>query len=222
MKDFINIKFDDRQLQKGLGDLINKQLDFAKAQALTAIALKVKDAEVRGIQSTFDNPTPFTERSVGVIKARKSNMQAVVYLKDKAATYLAPYEFGGEHVLNSRALLNPKDIKLNQYGNLPRGALARLKARPDIFIGVIQTKAGPINGVWQRSMSIARAKAAGKNGRKLARANTSGALKLLIRFGDALPVRKELHWFDRAGRVVRMYQGKALEDGMAQALSTAR
>lgn len=221
MDDFINIKFDDKQIQKGLGDLINKQLDFAKAQALTAIAQKVQQAEVRGIQSTFENPTSFTQHSVGIIKARKSTMQAVVYLKDKAADYLEPYEFGGVHHLNSKALLNPKDISLNQYGNLPRATLARLKGRPDIFIGIIQTKAGPINGVWQRSMSIAHAKVAGKKGRKLTRANTTGALKLLIRFGDALPVHKHLNWFKRAGRVVSMYQARALEDAMAQALATA-
>jgi hypothetical protein len=33
--------------------------------------------------------------------------------------YLEPFEFGGEHNLMV-VLLNPKDIKFNKYGNLPR------------------------------------------------------------------------------------------------------
>ena len=83
----------------------------------------------------------------GMRGARKDDLTAIVFVKPIAARYLLPYEEGGDHVLPGRALLNPKDIKLNANGQLPRGILARLKARPDIFIGPVQTKTGPVNGV---------------------------------------------------------------------------
>lgn len=86
----------------------SKQLPFAMAQAINATAARVQAAEQANIKATFDSPTPFTQKSVGVSKARKSSPVAVVYIKKIAAAYLLPYETGGVHKLNSRALLNPK------------------------------------------------------------------------------------------------------------------
>lgn len=43
-----------------------KQLPFAMAQAINATAARVQAAEQANIKSTFDNPTPFTQKSVGV------------------------------------------------------------------------------------------------------------------------------------------------------------
>lgn len=63
-------------------------------------------------------------------------------LPGQCASYLEPFEFGEEHKLSGSALLNPKDIKLNKYGNLPRNKLSQLKAK----IGDV----GGVNAVWQR------------------------------------------------------------------------
>jgi hypothetical protein len=142
-------------------------------------------------------------------------------MKDITAKYLAPYESGGVHVLPSKALLNPKDIKLDQYGQLPKSTLARLKARPDIFIGPVTTKAGIVNGVWQRSTSP-NAKVKGRGGRVLRGANKTGRLKLLIRFGDALPVRKQLRFGLTAKRIVDAKLAPAFAEAMARAEATAR
>ncbi len=207
-----------------------KQLPFAMAQAINATAARVQAAEQANIKSTFDNPTPFTQKSVGVSKARKSSPVAVVYIKKIAAAYLLPYETGGVHKLNSRALLNPKGVKLKSYGNLPRAAMGRLKARPDVYVGSIRTRNGQaVNGVWQR-VAPKRARGVKAGGRRQAvttgqlasQQNRGGHLKLLIRFGDALPVKKQLNFGTTAREVVERHFPGDFDAALAQALKTAK
>ncbi|MEX3817338.1 hypothetical protein AB3X91_09015 [Paraburkholderia sp. BR14263] len=152
-------------------------------------------------------------------------------MKDIAASYLQPYETGGVHKLNSRALLNPKDIKLNQYGQLSRGTMAALKGRPDIFIGPVKTANGSIiNGVWQRPTDTKRVTLLNGKGKRLTklnrldvtRNNGRGHLKLLLRFGDALPVRKQLNWGKRANQIVTRWIDRDLSDALAAARASAR
>jgi hypothetical protein len=94
----------------------------------------------------LESPTPFTVNAVGSSGARKNDLRAKVYVRDIAAGYLEPFEFGGDHKLNSSALLNPKNIKLNKYGNMPRNKLSQLKAKSNVFIGDVNN----VNAVWQR------------------------------------------------------------------------
>jgi len=132
---FISVKSNLKDVQRSMRDFAEKQIQFAARQAVNTLAKEVAVAESANIKSTFKSPTTFTQNSIGVKAARKSDPAAVVFVKPIAAKYLDPYETGGVHKLNSRALLNPKDIKLNAFGQLSRGTLARLKARPDILIG---------------------------------------------------------------------------------------
>ncbi len=81
---------------------------------------------------------------------RKNAPEARVFVIDKAEEYLVPYEFGGVHQLPGPELFNPKDIDLNQYGQLPRGIMAKPRSCKDIYIGAIKTSHGRPNGVWQR------------------------------------------------------------------------
>ncbi|WP_208856045.1 hypothetical protein [Chromobacterium subtsugae] len=203
------------------------QLPFATAQALTVVAKTVQAAESKQIASKFKNPTPFTRNSVGVRAARKSNQEAMVFIKDQAARYLAPYESGGEHVLNSKALLNPKDIKKNAYGQLSRGTLARLRARPDIFIGKVKTRRGIVDGVWQRPVDPRRVTLLNGKRKKLRGLNEvmddkRGHLKLLIRFGDALPVDIHLGYHELAIAQVNRHFNREMGHALARALASAR
>ncbi|KFK94579.1 MULTISPECIES: hypothetical protein [unclassified Serratia (in: enterobacteria)] len=205
------------QLQK-----IKKQVPFATARALTSVARKIADAQKTAFQRHLDNPTPFTVNSVKSVGARKSNLVAKVFVMDKAASYLEPFEFGGQHKLNSQALLNPKNIKLNKYGNLTRSKMAQLKAKPDVFIG----KVGDSNGVWQR----VKAKK-GKKGKKRRKRSANGtrqerikapAPKLLIQFGDALPVTPTLGYMQRAQTMATALMQTELSKAMREALRTAK
>ncbi|PRP68601.1 hypothetical protein BUE93_21405 [Chromobacterium amazonense] len=223
---FVSVSSNAKELRRKLTMVQRDQLPFATAQALTAVAKIVQAGEAQQIGKKFKNPTPFTRNSVGMRGARKSNQEAMVFIKDRAARYLAPYEEGGVHALNGKALLNPKDIKKNAYGQLSRGTLARLKARPDVFIGKVRFKDGrEINGVWQRPPTGERQR--GRNGTK---GNTwnkvdgkrTGGLKLLIRFGDALPVDIHLGYHDLAGRLVFRNFNREMGRALAKALATTR
>lgn len=221
----ISIKADFAKLSRSLSDIARKQIPFATAQALTAVARNVQAAEKEAIRNTFDNPTPFTVNSVGVRGATKATMTAVVFVKDIAAAYLEPFETGGAHKLNSRALLNPKGVNLNQYGNMPRGALARYRGRKDVFVGAVTfRKSGQtVSGVWQRP-DYGQRRDGGK-GTKGALKDAHGVksgLKLLVRFGDALPVKERLGYRERAQRIIERTWNKEFGRALGRAMGSAR
>ncbi|OVF59574.1 hypothetical protein B5724_00035 [Morganella morganii] len=201
---------------------LRKQIPFATAQAMTAVVRKIEDAQKVAMQRNLDNPTPFTVKSVKSRGARKSDLKAKVFVMNIAAAYLEPFEIGGVHKLNGSALLNPKDIKLNKYGNLPRNKLSSLKSKENTFIGDI----GGVNGVWQRK----KAKK-GKKGRKRLQRSPNGTRrdrnklpmpKLLIRFGDALPVEPVLGYQDRAMKMTQALLPQEINRAIAEAIRTAR
>ena len=220
-----SVRSNVKAIQKTLSALANKQLDFATAQALNTLAKRVQVAESGQIKATFAHPKPFTVNSVGVRGATKHNLTATVFVRPIAAKYLKPYEEGGVHVLPGRALLNPKNVALDRYGQLPRMLLNRLKARPDIFIGPIKTKHGIVNGVWQRPYQRAHTKVRGvsrKTGQIARGANTGGKLKLLTRFGDALPVKQRLHFGSTGKKVIDRGFAQAFNEAIVRAVATAR
>lgn len=201
---------------------LRKQIPFATAQAMTAVVRKIEDAQKVAMQRNLDNPTPFTVKSVKSRGARKNDLKAKVFVMNTAAAYLEPFEIGGVHKLNGSALLNPKDIKLNKYGNLPRNKLSSLKSKENTFIGDI----GGVNGVWQRK----KAKK-GKKGRKRLQRSPNGTRrdrkkqpmpKLLIRFGDALPVEPVLGYQDRAMKMTQALLPQEINRALAEAIRTAR
>ena len=200
---------------------LQKQIPFATAQAMTKVVRQIELDQKTAFERHLESPTPFTVKSVGSVAARKNNLTAKVFVRDTAAGYLEPFEFGGEHKLSGSALLNPKNIKLNKYGNLPRNKLSQLKAKPNTFIGDV----GGVNAVWQRR------KAKTKKGKKRAKRSPNGsrrdrvkqrAPKLLIRFGDALPVKPTLGYMDRANTMVNALLPSALNQAIAEAIKTAR
>lgn len=224
----INVKTNIDAFSKKITALASKQLPFATAQALTAIAQVVVAAEQRNEQQVLDRPRPFTTGAIGVIRANKARMEATVFVKDITAAYLEPYQFGGSNKLNGRALLKPvgaiKD--LDQFGNLPRNFLKKLKGRKDIFIGTIQTKVGPVSGVWQRDSSVdvevPLATRTGKIRVSKARLNTSGRLVLLVKFTDAHKATQYLDWFKVAERAVAKSFNREMGKALARAIASAR
>jgi len=201
---------------------LKKQIPFATAQALTSTARKIQAAEKTALSRKLENPTPFTVNAVGSVGARRDNLVAKVFVRDVAASYLEPFEFGGDHKLNSQALLNPKNIKLNKYGNLTRNKMAQLKAKPDVFVGEIDG----VNGVWQRKKATkgkknAKRRKRSQNGTRQPRLKKT-APKLLVRFGDALPVKPVLGYMDRAQAMAANLMQTELSRAMAAAMASAR
>lgn len=202
-------------LAKGLNEVARKQFPFAMSLALTATAGEIGLAWQDEMASELDNPTPFTLKSVAVRPARKSNLSATVFIRDIAAEYLEPFVDGGPHFLGSkRGLLTPKNVAVNQYGNLTRNKLSSLKGRANVYIGKVRTKGGDeISGVWQRPTAAAIRRAP---------KGSSPGLKLLIRFSDPLPVKQHLRFYERAEALVAKAFTAHFAEALERALATAK
>ncbi|MDE9477040.1 hypothetical protein [Xenorhabdus bovienii] len=200
---------------------IRKQIPFAMAQALTSVARDIEKAQKVALERRLENPTSFTVKSVRSQGARKDNLTAKVFVMPTAASYLEPFEVGGVHKLNGAALLNPKNVKLNKHGNLPRNKLSQLKGKPDTFIGELDG----VNGVWQRKKSKSK-----KSKRRLKRSpngtrrerQKQRAPKLLIRFGDALSVDPVLGYQERAQQMAQSLMPAAISQALDEAIRTAK
>ncbi|EHU9701355.1 hypothetical protein KZ547_001897 [Escherichia coli] len=199
---------------------LQKQIPFATAQAMTSVVRDIAAAQKVALGRKLESPTPFTVNSVGSAGARKNNLRAKVFVRDVAAEYLELFEFGGEHKLNSQALLNPKNIKLNKYGNMPRNKLSQLKAKPNVFVGEVNG----VDAVWQRRKPK-------KAKKKRARRSANGtrrpkrkqrAPKLLVRFGDALPVTPTLDYMNRSRSMAAGLMPGALSRAIEEAIRTAK
>lgn len=212
---------DLRDLSRQL-EAIKKQIPFAMARAMTSTVQQIRDAEKLALQRRLDNPTPFTVNSVRAAAATKNNLIARVFVMNTAAAYLDPFEVGGSHKLNGQALLNPKNIKLNKFGNLSRNKMAQLKAKPNVFIGDVDG----VNAVWQRRKPLKRRKGKKRqkrspNGTRRPRAKPR-APKLLIRFGDALPVQPVLGYMARANTMAKALLPQEINKALAEAMRTAK
>ena len=222
----LRIKVDTKPLTKALYGLEREQIPFAMARTLTAVGRLVQAGEQAEIKGDFKSPTPFTMNAVGVIAATKASQTATVFVKDIQAVYLAPFAFGGSQVLgNKRAILTPRDIALNQYGNIPKGRLAALRGRPDIYIGEVKTKGGKlISGVWQR-IDIAKsgkAKRGRRGNRQPVNGGALGRLKLLVQFTNPAPVTTKFAYLARAQSIVDRNLGPEWNKAIAAALASAK
>ena len=233
----IALSVDLGPVHKALKALGTTQIPFASALALTKLAQGVAEAERAQTKETFAHPTPFTQNAFRVTAATKGNPVAWVAAKDIAAQYLAPYVFGGDRSYgNKKAMLVPKQIAVNQYGNLPRGKLKQLQGKPGIFIGPVKTKAGVvINGVWQRPVIGIRAdgtrgtKSKTIGGTRLANGKTvggtvvsDGKLKLLVRFEDTTPTNKHFPFFERARAYATRNAQSEFKVALKQAMASRR
>ncbi len=132
---------------------LGRDLNQAVAKGINATAAKVVAAEKEAMQAHLDRPTPFTLNSLGIMKASPSHQvpAALVFVRPIAAEYLRTSIEGGTY-----EGLHPGDIRLNQYGNLPKrkGApvgMSKLITNQRQFVGKIQTRRGKtLFGLFQR------------------------------------------------------------------------
>lgn len=142
----ISIDHDLKKLTKKLNNIERKQIPFATAKALTDTAKDAQTASKKAMIKKLDRPTPFTLRGVAIQRATKTKLQSVVYIKDIQAKYLRWQISGGTREARNKALLIPQGIRLNKYGNMPKGRLSKLRTKDNIFSG----KVDGVGGVYQR------------------------------------------------------------------------
>lgn len=206
------------EVERSLSDFAQRQVPYATALALTATARAIAAAEIREIDKVMPTATRFTLAGVGVTPAQKQRLEAVVFVKDIQAGYLKPYVTDGRQVLfgSRRAQPVPITIATDAAGNIGRGRLKRMIARPDVFVGSITfPRSGEtISGVWQRPK---RAKGAKRKGDGAVR-----GLKLLVRFQDPVVVKPRLAWRATAERVFAQTWQREFDRAFARALSTGK
>lgn len=187
-----------------MNDLHRRQLPFATASALTDTArYDVAPAIERRIEQAFDNPVPFTLKGVGFRWATKNNLVSTVLIKPIQAKYLKIEEEGGTRFPAKRALVMPVGQKLNQYGNLPKGTVQRLLARPDVFSGQVNG----VGGIWQRTYD---------------RATKQRGVKLLIAWEDKASYKPRFGFYETARKAAEQHFPRRWEAAFSKAIATAR
>jgi len=124
----ISIKIDTSGLERQLKALANDQVPYATAVALTRTAQDAAKELNAELPKHLDNPTPFTRQAFTMRRATKRDLRAVVLAKPAQAKYLQYQVHGGSRAPNKKAQRLPSQIKLNAFGNIPRGEIVRLIA----------------------------------------------------------------------------------------------
>jgi hypothetical protein len=108
---------------------MGKQVAFAASKALNATGKKVSDVMPEEIERALDRPTPFTKKGVRVLKyANKANLETTVGFMAAQAKYMAYQVEGGTRQPGPGGLKLPAAIKLNEFGNIPKGVISQLIA----------------------------------------------------------------------------------------------
>lgn len=215
-------------LLSGLTRAAKQQLPFANALAVNKLAKRVIAVESAAIESTFDKPSTFTKNafsqapSFGGMYATKRLPVAMVVAKPIQGRYLAPSEEPKEPQALSpgkKRIRTPVAIGTNKGGNIPRGKLVELLARPDVFLGVVHG----VNGIWQRPKRGTRRRGGyGTKGKLYANAGFTTTLKLLVAFTRPVHIKTNLHAADRAKATVDSHWSADLNAALAQAMETAK
>jgi len=133
----LSLKSEIKNITKSFDSLARDQIPFATALTLNQIAFKAREKTVKTMKQVFNKPTPWVLRSVRYQKASKRILAAKVGLDDFAAkgipgrTMTSPHVYGGTRRMKRveqrfGAYLYPgKSAKLNKYGNLTPGRIAK-------------------------------------------------------------------------------------------------
>lgn len=108
---------------------MGRQVSFAASQALNATGKTVSDAMPPEIEKAIDKPTPFTKKGVRVLKyANKADLNTTVGFMSAQAKYMRLQIEGGTRNPGAAGLRLPAAIKVNEFGNIPKGVIGQLIA----------------------------------------------------------------------------------------------
>jgi hypothetical protein len=193
----ISVKVDIDRATQWLTSLQREQIPFAQAKALTKTAQDAAAELQAQLPIDLDKPTPFTQRAFGVERATKASPTAVVFIKDAQWQYLQYQVKGGTRYPKRKAVVEPVNLTLNQYGNIPRNKLRQLLAKKDVFAG----KVDGAPGIYQR---------------------VKGGVKLLIAFASQAQYKRRFDFQGIVHRVVKAKFKANFDQALREALRTAR
>jgi hypothetical protein len=143
------IKLDERSFQEDFQKIklwlshAQKEIPFAMAFTLTKMGQAGKAGVTKNLPKIFKNPTPWTMKSIFLQAATKTNLVAVVYIKDGSRSSLLHHIQGGkrpekgyEYNMRRTGILKgsnqytvpAKRMRLNKYGNLTMGLINKISS----------------------------------------------------------------------------------------------
>ncbi len=193
-----SFKTDSDRAAERLNALARRQTPFALSQAINDALRDAQRAVVAQMPAKLDRPTPFTLRGIAIRRSHKRRLVGVVYIKPLQAEYLRWQIEGGTRLPRGRAIAVGQALRRNRYGNLPRGALQKLRQRKDTFSGTVNGTPG----LWQR--------------------DRDGGLRLMVLYADQARYTKRLPFYaitqgTLAHRLPRHFQRR-----LAAAIRSAR
>lgn len=204
---------------------MGRQVAFAASKALNATAKAVADAMPAELEKNLDRPTPFTKRGVRVLKyANKGKLEATVGFMTAQAKYMKWATAGGTRNPGAAGLKLPAAIQVNEFGNIPKGIIAKLVA--------VARKEGKLGKVTARRVAVSNKvelfygdpkDQTGKVWPRGIYKIANGALIPLILFPvKAARYRVRFDFPKLAEGIVRKEWSRNMETALADALRTAR
>jgi hypothetical protein len=153
----VSIKHNIADVTKSLNRIQRRQIPFATSVAINDTAFGLQKEIKRQMPMKLDRPTPWTVSGVMVLKSKKTDLQAFVYMagarglpKESADRnkYISYQVNGGtRYPKKSKIPIPSKNLKVNKYGNMPRNKIRSLIKQKDVFVGNVKG----IDGIWQRN-----------------------------------------------------------------------
>lgn len=195
-----NISRNTREVRRGLNDVARRQIPFATSLAINEVLGDIRKNWEKALRKGLDRPTPFTMKAFAMRRATKRSLTGAVFAKRIQNDYLTRLEDGGTRQPKRRAILVPVGLRLNKYGNMPRGAVKRTVAKPKTFSG--RPKGRSAAGIWER--------------------RAGNKLRLLIHYADRARYSSRLKLIPGAAKTATARLPGAMLKAMRRALGSAR
>lgn len=244
----IKINNDFGSAKAWLKGVREKQIPFATALALTRTAQDVRKELRTEISRVFDRPTNFTLNSLYLQPAKKTNLEAKVWLRDNGFRphYLIPQIEGGarpqkrfEQRLVRIGVMTPNQravpaqgATLDSHGNMSRGQIVKILS---------QLGSAGFQGDYSTASNSRRSKAKRQKEAYFVASSTIertrhlhpgiyvrlqrtgySVIKPVLMFVNRATYRKRFDFYGVAQRVVAERWDSNFNQAMAQAVATAR
>jgi len=183
----IDVRDNIKEVTKGLSSIQKKQIPFATMLALNDTAFALHKTYKAQTKQKFDNPTSFTQKGFRVQKAKKTHLEAIVFVDEKRVDYMELQVDGGNRFPKKTAIIvpsskNSNDLAKYQSGNLTKGAVNKIKGQKDkYFFGKPKGNQGS-EGIWERYGRSASGTSAGYRIRQVAKLTKMARYKALFPF----------------------------------------